>query len=183
LNPDGYTSLGDVSMNDPVYKHLVELSWRRRLTEAETAQLNTWLRAHPEAQAEWDVEAGLNHLLQELPGPEVSSNFTSRVLAAVAREQSRPERRPSKLALLGNWRRRWLPRAALAALMVGAGVLSYHKGMAARRAEMMRSVQTVVDVSSMPSAEVLTNFDAIRALPAAPSLDAPADDELLLLFR
>src|ERR1035437_9606030 len=35
--------------NDPIYNHLRELGWRRKLTGAEEAQLRAWLAARPEA--------------------------------------------------------------------------------------------------------------------------------------
>ena len=40
-------------INDPTYTRLRELSWQRKLTPAEAAELRAWLEAHPEARADW----------------------------------------------------------------------------------------------------------------------------------
>ncbi len=37
-------------MDNPVYQRLLELSWRRKLTDAETAELQAWLAANPDAR-------------------------------------------------------------------------------------------------------------------------------------
>ncbi len=61
--------------------------------------------------------------------------------------------------------------------------MSYHEGAAIRRASIAKSaaesVAVVSDVSSLPSPEVLTNFDAIYALNQTP----PADEQLLALLK
>ncbi len=79
--------------NDPTYNRLRELSWRRKLTGAEEAELRAWLAAHPDAQADWEAEAGLNAALGRLPDAPVPSNFTARVLQAVEREAAAELRR------------------------------------------------------------------------------------------
>jgi anti-sigma factor RsiW len=160
--------------NDPIYNHLRELSWRRKLTGAEEAQLRAWLAAHPEAQADWDTEARLNAALGRLPDVPVPSNFTARVLQQVEREaaaQLRQRGRPWQF-----WRRlRWLPKVAFAAIVLGTGLVSYHQFQATRFAEYANSVRAVSDVSSSPSPEILKDFDAIRA-----SNPASLPDEQLL---
>src|ERR1035441_868191 len=72
--------------DDPNYNRLLELSWRRKLTDAEEAQLRALLESRPEAQADWDAEATLNAVLGRLPDAPVPSNFTARVLQTVERE-------------------------------------------------------------------------------------------------
>src|ERR1039457_1946654 len=120
--------------DDPIYTRLRELSWRRKLTDAEEAQLRALLAARPEAQADWDTEASLNALLGRLPDVPVPSNFTARMLQAVEREAA-AELRPGERKWQ-FWRRlRWLARVAFAAIALGAGVLSYHQIQAARFAE------------------------------------------------
>ena len=57
--------------NDPLYHQLLEQSWRRKLTDAEEAGLRAWLAAHPEAQPDWDAEAGLSEALGALPNVPV----------------------------------------------------------------------------------------------------------------
>ena len=110
--------------NDPIYNHLRELSWRRKLTAAEEAELRAWLAAHPEAQVDWEVEAGLN--------------------------------------------------AALGALQ-DVPVVSCLLIQDAQRHKLVESVAAVSAVASLPSPDVLKDFDAIRA-----SNPTPRPDEQLL---
>jgi hypothetical protein len=148
--------------DDPIYNSLRELSWRRKLTSAEEAQLRAWLAAHPEAQADWDAEAGLNAALGRLPDAPMPSNFTARVLQAAEREAAAERRRPGWA--WGTWPRlRWLPKTAFAAVILGAGLISYHQFEATRLRQCANSVKAVSDVSSLPGPEALRDFDAIRA--------------------
>ena len=156
--------------NDPLYDQLRESSWRGRLTAAEEADLRAWLTAHPEAQADWEAEAGLNDALARLPDAPVPSNFTARVLQAVEREAAAESRRRGA-RWRGGWLVRWLPRAAVAAVVVAAGLVSYHQASYTRRAKLAESVAVVLNVSSLPSPEVLKDFDAIRALNPTPTAD------------
>src|SRR5438067_2362092 len=101
--------------NDPGFRKWREISWRRKLTPAEEAELRAWLAVHPEARAEWEAEIALtNTLVRSLPDVPVASNFTARVLQAVDRETAAREPR------LPGWQpwKRWLPRVALGALAV-----------------------------------------------------------------
>ena len=160
--------------NNPNYDHLRELSWRRKLTGAEEARLRAWLAAHTEAQADWEAEAGLNAALGRLPDVPVPGNFTARVLQAAEREAA-AEQRQSGWSW-GSWPwLRWLPKAAFAAVIVGAGVVSYQQFQAARLREYVNSVAAVSDVSPLPSPEILEDYDAIRA-----SNPTPLPDEQLL---
>jgi|SRR5437588_11763100 len=162
--------------NDPLYHQLLEQSWRRKLTDAEEAELRAWLAAHPEAQPDWDAEAGLSEALGALPNVPVATNFTARVLQSVERRTA-TDLRPAR----PRWRLwpRWLPRVAFAAILLGAGFVSYHAAQGARREKLVRSVEVVSQVSSLPSPQILENFDAIRALPPTP----PADVQLLTLLQ
>ena len=160
--------------NDPIYNHLRELSWRRKLTAAEEAELRAWLAAHPEAQVDWEVEAGLNAALGALQDVPVPSNFTARVLQAAEREAAAEQRRPG-WEWSGWLRLRWLPKAALAATVVCAGVVSCLLIQDAQRHKLVESVAAVSAVASLPSPDVLKDFDAIRA-----SNPTPRPDEQLL---
>ena len=158
--------------NDPIYNRLRELSWRRKLTAAEAAELQSWLQAHPGAQVGWESEAALNAALGWLPEAPVASNFTARVVEAALREAAVQRRRA------GWWtwpRLRWLPKAAFAAGVVGAGLVSYLVVQHVERRKLAESVATLAEVSSLPSPEILQDFDAIRA-----SSPAAAPDEQLL---
>ena len=156
--------------NDPIYNRLRELSWRRSLTGPEQVELRAWLAAHPESQADWETEAGLEAALGRLPDVPVPSNFTARVLQAVEREAIVELRRPKGKWLAWLWRR-WLPRVAFAAVVVGAGLVSYHQVEAAHRKKLAESVAAVSAVSSLPGPDILKDFDAIQALNPTPSPD------------
>src|SRR5438477_9423602 len=113
--------------NDPFYKQLRESGWRRPLTPEEELKLSKWPDAHPETQADWEAEISLNQALEHLPeAPAVSSNFTARVMQAVDLEGAADARaaRPSRQGWRG-WSR-WLPKAALGAVILGAGLFSFH---------------------------------------------------------
>ena len=166
--------------NDPRYHQLLEASWRRKLTPAEELELSAWLAAHPEAQADWELEVGLNEALERLPqAPQVSSNFTSRVLAAVELDLAAQDRLKKPSWRFWTHASRWLPRAAIAAMVVGAGLFSVHEIKVARRMELVRSLTAVSEVSSLLSPEILQDFDAICALNQNP----PPDEQLLSLLQ
>jgi anti-sigma factor RsiW len=156
---------------------LRELAWRRGLTEAERAELQAWLMAHPHARAEWEAEEQLNALLDRLPHAPVSSNFTARVMEAVEREAAAPK---SRAGLQWNWLLRVvLPRVAVAAIVVTAGALGYHRYEMAQRAEFAKSLVAVSEVESIPGAALLENFDSIRRMGRTPAVD----EELLALMQ
>src|SRR5467141_2237318 len=121
-------------MNDPVYTHFLELSWRRKLTSAEEIELRAWLESHPGAQAAWEAETALSDALGLLPETPVPSNFTARVMHGVERDKSAASRRATRQR--AKWWRRFIPKVALAALLAAAGIFSYAQFHAAQvRAE------------------------------------------------
>jgi anti-sigma factor RsiW len=123
--------------------------------------LRAWLATRPEAQADWDTEAKLQSALDRLPDVPVPSNFTARVLEMVEREAA-AEMRQGERKWRFSRRLRWLPKLAFGAIVLGAGLLSYHQFQTARFAEYAHSVAAVSDVSSLPGPEILKDFDAIR---------------------
>jgi hypothetical protein len=164
---------------DPLFDHWLEVSWRRKLTAAEEAELRAWLQAHPEAQADWDAERQINAALARLPDVPLASNFTSRVLHSIELASAADSRAsgaafPFRARLL-----RWWPRAGLAAAIMGAGLFSYHHIRLSERMALVQSVSAVSDVSSLPGPEILRDFDTIRALSQTP----PADEQLLTLLQ
>lgn len=164
--------------NDPIYNRLRERSWRRELTGPEEAELRAWLSAHPEAQADWEAEAGLNAGLSQLPDAPVPGNFTARVLQAVHHEAAREQRRRGGRWLVWPWRRLW-PKVAFAVVMVTVGFVSYQKVEGTNRRKLAESVAVVSSLSSLPSPDILKDFDAIQALNSTPL----PDEELLLVFQ
>jgi anti-sigma factor RsiW len=164
-------------MNEFDYKTLLEKRWRHPLTAAEEASVRAWLAQHPESRADWDLETQLSEALEKLPDAPVPSNFTARVLQAIEREEAAPKRaargRPWFLRLL-------LPRAAVAVVLLGLALLYHeHTAATARRAELVRSVKVVAGVPSLPSPEILQDFDTIRQMPASTG----PDQELIALMK
>ena len=74
-----------------------------------------------------------------------------------------------------------LPRAAVAAVVVAAGVLTYHEQTTAKRQdqELVQGVKVVAGVSSLPSPEILQDFDTIRQISTTPG----PDPELIALMK
>jgi hypothetical protein len=172
--------------NHPVFQRLLETSWQRTLTCAEQAELEAWLKAHPEAATDWEAEAILTSSLARLPDAAVPSNFTSRVLHAVELEAA-AERR---LGISSGWwqnalrRFRWAIGTAFAslALVVGVGVHNHHRHRQAeltKQQELVKTLELVTHVNALPNAEVLTNFEAIRLLGQGPQ----PDEQLLALLQ
>jgi negative regulator of sigma E activity len=154
---------------------LRESSWRRKLAEAEQAELRTWLAANPDERADWEMESALNAALAQLPEASVPSNFTARVLQAIEREEARPR--------AWNWRWSWhtlVPRVAFAAAVIAfAGLAFQHHEIYSQRTVLAKNVALVTSGQPMPSPEALENFDAIRRM----SQPQHADDELLALMQ
>jgi anti-sigma factor RsiW len=164
--------------NDPLDTRLREIHWQRKLTSSEAAELQAWLAAHPEARAEWDMEVKLNHALGRLPDVPLASNFTARVLQAVERDAAVAVRR-QRGPWPWSWRLHWLPRIALAAVVLGAGFVSYREFESLKFSRYGQSVAAVSNVSSLPGPDVLRDFDAIRALNRTPA----ADEDLLAALK
>ena len=164
-------------MNDSAYHRLQEASWRRKLGTAEKEQLQAHLNAHSEARQEWESDAGLTDLLNQLPNVPVSSNFTARVLQEINREQLKAGTLRRRVA----WHHaiRWFPRAALALVVAGAMFLSFRQYQLSTRSQIAHSVAAVSTMATLPRMEWLQNFDAINRLTQA----TPMDDELLALLK
>lgn len=153
-------------IQDPVYQKLREISWRRPLTEPEQAELRAWVLAHPEAQAEVEAEATLSNTLAKLPEAPVPSNFTARVLQAIEREAvaaSRPKAAPIK-----SWWHIFLPRLAVACVVVLGGVLVWQQQLTQQK-DLARVAQEVASAKLLADPNVLTHFDEIASLMPAES--------------
>jgi hypothetical protein len=172
-------------MNDSATQRIRELLWRRHLTETEAAELQGLLVAHPEARAEYEAEQALSEVLEHLPeAPAVSSNFTALVVRAVEREaqiRTRPEVRWWSL-------HRWLPRIAVASVVLGLSVAAWHHHDAEMKARVtMAHVKMARDVEQLGAAlvvsapELTENFDSMRRL--SDSTPGKADKELLTLMQ
>jgi hypothetical protein len=166
-------------MNDSDYNHLREAGWRRRLTPAEQDQARDYLAAHPEILEEWELEAGLNRVLEELPEASVPSNFTARVLQMVVRETAAPAR--ARKSRWMTWRSfGWAPRMAMAAVVLGISGLSYHEYQVKSRAAMAQDVAQFSNVVLGSNPELIADFDSIRRLSET---QPKSDPELLALMQ
>jgi len=164
-------------MKDSDYNQSKEKCWRGDLTAAEAAELQAWLAQHPGERADWETEVGLTEALGKLPAAPVPSNFTSRVMEAVERE-AKAQKRP-RIPVWTWLLRSLLPRAAVAAFLVLV-VLGYqHQQTVARREKVVDGVKIVSGVSSLPSPEILQDFDTIRKLGATPG----PDQDLIALMK
>jgi len=159
-------------MNDSDYNRLREESRRRPLTPAEEADLRAWLATHPELRADWDADLALTKMLDRLPDAPVPSNFTARVLRQVECESATVSRGQRSS---WNWLRSLLPKAAIAAVVLSAGLLAVHEHRFTRREQLAQSVATVSEIASLPSPEILQDFDTIRQMNQQPA----GDQELL----
>src|SRR5215471_15000994 len=160
-------------MNDPLFNKLREASWRRPLTAAEEAELRGWLAAHPDAQLDIESESALHDLLIRLPDAPVPTNFTSRVLAAVERDETAPAKKPRR-----TWSLRVLfPKVALAAVALVLSGLVYEQWQTAENAKLLHKAAAVSEFAAFSDPAVLRDFETIRRIDEAPI----ADSELLAL--
>lgn len=164
------------NMNNPLDR-MRETIWRRKLSAAEEAELRAKLGSEAESQREFEAEVVLTRELNRLRDAPMPSNFTSRVMLAIEAENVKAAR-----SRQFNWK--WffhslLPKSAFAALLIGVGLFSYYETVAAKQKQLARSVAAVSEVASLPSPEVLRDFEAIQHLPPTP---AP-DTELLALLK
>ena len=159
---------GTMNQSDP--NKFREANWRLPLTDAGQAGLRAALAKNPEALADLEIEVGLTRALAKLPNAPVSSNFTARVLQAVELEAKRQERRPAK-SVFAWLRRGWLPKTAVASLVVCAGLFALHRQTIVARARLAHEVAAVSAASAAVSNP--EDFDAIRLLnkPASADVD------------
>ncbi len=161
--------------NDP----LREAGLRHELTLEEKARVRAYILAHPELEAEMEFDLKLNELLRQLPDKPLATNFTAQVLEAVQREQK--PALPSRFWRLcfGHLTGRWLPRAALAMLVLVFGLFSYHHQVNAR-ADMARTVAVMSTITKLVSVDNLQDFEAINRFSQA---RVEVDEELLAALK
>lgn len=160
---------------DPVHQKLREIAWRRRLTPAEQAELQAWLAAHPEAQAEAELDAALDAALEQRPPVAVSSNFTARVMQAIATEAQRDT---SPAAARSHWWRKLMPRLAIAAVVLAVGALAYRQHLGGKQKELATTARHIAEAQPLSSATIIADYEVIRSL-TPPAI--AADEKLLAL--
>lgn len=172
------------------YQQLLESSRRGRLTAEEESELERCFQADPDLRQDWELEQLLSNKLRGLADSALSSNFTARVLDAVAREagrttetQNTPARRsrlfPSFLE--GFWVRTSL--VALSLFLIGLlGIQTYKEYYRVMVAE---SIATVATVTALPTLST-TNAPSVsspRQPTAAPTVSPMPNLELLQDFE
>lgn len=154
-------------MNEAEYQKLLEASWRRDLTPAETARLHAGLAEQPELRSGWEEESGLNRLLDGLPDAPLPSNFTARVLQEAQRQAAPPSPRPF---LADLWRRLFpRPASGLAwvAVMLCLGWLAVQQAETSSQRRRNSELADFFKAAAPSDPAVLQDFDAIRRLPQA----------------
>ena len=82
-------------MNHPDTNNLLEKALRGKLSPGEQGRFEELLEDDHDLRARFEQERSLDTLLDALPNAPVSSNFTSRVMDAVRREERVSDPRPS----------------------------------------------------------------------------------------
>jgi hypothetical protein len=160
-------------MSKNEFEKLMEIRWRRKLTAEEEVSLKAHLQSDASARRVWDEESALSHLLATLPDARLSTNFTAQVLGAVGRDAVKVER--SAESVFAWLRFNWLPRIAIAALVLCGGLVSVKEYRATQR------TQIAQNVAAMPATvpqEWLQNFEAINRLGKP-----PVDNDLLAALQ
>jgi anti-sigma factor RsiW len=168
-------------MNGPDDNEMHKALWRGRLSPAEQARLRAQAGANPEAQADLEAELALSQALDRLPAAPLSSNFTSRVLQAVAAEQARLNRARTQSGWRAVLSLRWGRRLAFVGVVLGVAVLVVQQRKAHElRREIALQFEPLTKLDSASRVEVLQNFDTIQHLNTGA---AQADLELLSLLE
>jgi hypothetical protein len=141
-------------------------------------KLSAGERAVLRGQPELELEARLTDALAHLPNVPVPSNFTARVLDAVALEDMRAAR-AARTRWSWSWRGWWPRVAATAAVLLVAAAVFYQHEASRSRSEMAKSLSLVASAKGVPSVDVLENLDVIQRM----SQPAHADTELLAALQ
>lgn len=131
-------------------------------------------------EQEWDEDCMLDHLLQDLPKAPVSSNFTAQVVQLIDRE-----RKSGRSSFVDRWFSFWpsvslFRKFAVSSLVLTIGIFGYYEYQTSVREELARSVVAVGNVASLPSLDMLKDFEAIRRLNLVPQ---EVDFELLAALQ
>jgi len=148
--------------------NLPESLWRRKLSAAEQAELS--------AQPELQTEARLTDALTKLSDVPVASNFTTRVMDAIDREETLAAR---AAAWHWNWRSLFPRLTVAAAVLIFAGMSIQRYEASSHHNAMIRTVAMVAGASSQPSVDALENLDVIQRM----SQSAHADGDLLAYLQ
>jgi len=162
-------------------ERLKDIARRRPLTPAEQAELKELLAATPTAWPEYREEQVLTRLLTRLPAATVSSNFSARVMREIATLESAASAsvRPRWFGL-----RHWMGRLGWTTAVVALSLVGWTRYQTQQRTEYVHSLTAIGEVASVPSVEVLRDFEVIHTFARVPSaVEAEADVSLLAALQ
>ena len=162
--------------HDPVYQRLKEIGWRRALTDAEQAELRAWLATHPEAAADIELDAALNSTLAKSPDAPMPSNFTARVMAAIEQDAAAQRRATSRPK--ASWWRVFIPRFAMASLVVVTVGVGIRHNAATKRTELTDAAKQIAESRALSDMAVIEDFETIRNLNP---VESTVDENLLAM--
>ena len=153
-------------MSPPEIDKLMDALRAGKLTAQQEAQLDEYLAGQPAQRSACEEDLALNSMLRNLPDAPLSSNFTARVLQAARQPRSRSAQ--PGLFWLRVLLRQWLPNAALAGVVLGAGLIAYEQHHLSERRQLAQGLRQISQLATQTSVELLENFDAIQRLNQAP---------------
>ena len=168
-------------MNQPSeYEDLLSIRWIRDLNGRERDRLARLVSADPKWKARWEEDMAVLAAVRHLPDVPVSSNFTSRVVAALpcAPDESGP-------ALLLPPKRSWFRRLSWAPKWgVGFGLASllalavfYGEYQRAKSMRLVESLTVITESKTAPTMEESKHSEFIQELAPVP---LEVDWELIL---
>ena len=162
-------------MSEKEFNELLEESWTRALRPEERARLRLSASADTARLEKLEEEEALDEVLAALPDAPVSSNFTSRVMAAVEQEERKKSRKKGWTfwGIRGSWLRGLAFGAAMLALSLGG----YQQYLSHERSQLAASVVAFGAVDA-PNVELLKDFDAIVRMSSSPKVDSRLMDAL-----
>lgn len=150
---------------------LREIAWRRPLNPEERAQLENYLKKHPELRSEWESDLALATALSALTQHPAPSNLAARVLSEIDRSATTAKRpHVHRWHGLNGWLR-WATGAAMAALILWGGLLWHQNRKMPSEAEALATLATVTEPTDLPSPEALENFEIIMRIHPEPLAD------------
>ncbi|MCP5523201.1 MAG: hypothetical protein H7A46_16825 [Verrucomicrobiales bacterium] len=156
-------------MNRQRAEQLLETATRRCLTAGEREEWDAWLGASGSERTGWEDEMGLSRMLAGLDRPPVSSNFASRVMAALDHEWRVAGRRRTRWFSRAAWLRwRWQAAAGSVAALALALILVQESSHVRARREVVRGAEMLAEAGGVLSVDLLQDFDSIYALPGGP---------------
>lgn len=182
-------------MDSPLNQDWLDEVARRRLTAEEAARWRRQLSERPAEVRRLDEELALNRILESLPRPSASSNFTALVLSGI-QESPHQESGISRWWIQGFSRagggarlfsgmlgRLWRHSIPIAVALVCVAIplnWGWQRVQVHRHGAMARTAAELSVAAAMPGVAVLQDFEAVQLLETR---SAPDDAALLQALR